>query len=73
MWHVTLGTLLLRAEATSHGDTARQQLRGSSDPQHHPPLTATASHWTAAQSRDTYLADLTTLLDGLLGTGHPRR
>jgi len=71
MWQFTLGTLLLRAEATSHGATVQQQLRGSPDPQHHPTLAATASHWTAAQSSDTYLADLTTLLDGLLGTGHP--
>lgn len=71
MWQFTLGTLLHRAEAISHEATVQQQLRGSPDPQHHPTLYATASRWTAAQKKDTYLADLTTLLDGLLGTGHP--
>ncbi len=71
LWQFTLGALLVRAEAASHGATVQQQLRGSPDPDRHPTLADATSHWTAAQSSDTYLADLTTLLDGLLGTGHP--
>jgi len=71
MWQFTLGALLVRAEAASPGATVQQQLRGSPDPERHPILADAASHWTAAQSSDTYLVDLTTLLDGLLETGHP--
>lgn len=71
MWQLTLGALLVRAEAASHGATVQQQLRGSPDPERHPTLADAASHWTAAQSSDTYLVDLATLLDGLLETGHP--
>ena len=69
MWQFTLGVLLVRAEITSRGTTVQQQLRGAPDPGRHPNLAATAEHWNAAQSRDTYLTDLATLLDGLLRTG----
>ena len=66
LWQFTLGALLVRAGTTSRGPSVQAQLRGAPDPKHHPTLAAAAAGWRTTHGRDTYLADLAILLDGLL-------
>lgn len=71
VWNFTVGHLLLqvgRARARERLDrpTVQAQVRTQVDAGQFPALAAVAPHWKAAASRDTYAADLATLLDGLL-------
>jgi hypothetical protein len=71
VWSFTVGHLLIqlgRARAQERLDrpTVQARLRTQIDSSHFPALAAVAPHWQAAASRDTYPADLTVLLDGLL-------
>ena len=67
MWNFTLGSLLVRAGASSEGPSRQQELRGAPDPERYPMLAAAAAAWTAAHDRDTYREDLGALIDGLVG------
>jgi hypothetical protein len=73
MWEFTLGALLVRAGARAPSTPAgapapsvQARLRGAPDPERYPTLAASAPTWRAIEGRDTYRADLETLLDGLL-------
>src|ERR671922_1690949 len=66
MWNFPLGSLLVRARATSEGPSRQRELRGTPDPGRYPMLAAAAPAWTAAHDRDTYREDLETLIDALL-------
>jgi AcrR family transcriptional regulator len=66
MWNFTLGSLLVRAGASSEGPSQQRELRGSPDPEHYPMLAAAATAWTTAHDHDTYLNDLEALIDALL-------
>jgi hypothetical protein len=66
MWNFTLGSLLVRAGASSEGQSQQRALRGAPDPERYPMLAAAAATWTAAHDRDTYREDLGTLIDALL-------
>lgn len=71
VWNFTVGHLLLqvgRARARERLDrpTVQAQVRTQVDASQFPALAAVAPHWKAAASRDTYAADVATLLDGLL-------
>jgi hypothetical protein len=71
VWSFTVGHLLIqlgRARAQQQLDrpTVQAQVRTQVDASRFPALAAVAPHWKAAANRDTYAADLTTLLDGLL-------
>ena len=68
MWNFTLGSLLVRAGASAEGQSQQRELRGAPDPERYPTLAAAATAWTAAHDRDTYHADLATLIDALLKT-----
>jgi AcrR family transcriptional regulator len=46
--------------------SVQAKLRGAPDPARYPTLAASAPTWRAIEGRDTYPADLGTLLDGLL-------
>lgn len=66
MWNFTLGSLLVRAGASSEATSQQRELRASPDPERHPTLAAVAATWTAAHDRDTYREDLESLVDALL-------
>jgi AcrR family transcriptional regulator len=66
MWNFTLGSLLVRAGATSEGPSRQQELRGAPDAKRYPMLAAAAKAWTAAHDRDTYREDLGALIDALI-------
>jgi AcrR family transcriptional regulator len=66
MWNFTLGSLLVRAGASSEGRSQQRALRRAPDPELYPTLAAAATAWTAAHERDTYREDLGTLIDALL-------
>jgi AcrR family transcriptional regulator len=66
MWNFTLGSLLVRAGASSQGPSQQQELRGAPDPERYPILAAAAAAWTTTHDRDTYREDLTALIDALL-------
>jgi AcrR family transcriptional regulator len=66
MWNFTLGSLLVRAGASSEGPSQQRELRGAPDPERYPMLAAAATTWTAAHDRDTYREDLGALIDALL-------
>jgi len=72
MWNFTLGSLLVRAGASSDGRSQQQELRGAPDPGRYPMLAAAATAWATAHGRDTYRDDLAALIDALLVDGrHP--
>ena len=73
MWNFTLGSLLVRAGASSEGTSQQRELRGTPDPARYPMLAAAAAAWTAAHDRDTYHEDLGTLIDALLAGARPVR
>jgi AcrR family transcriptional regulator len=73
MWNFTLGSLLVRAGASSEGPSKQRELRAAPDPDRYPMLAAAAATWTAAHDRDTYRQDLGTLVDALLASARPRR
>jgi AcrR family transcriptional regulator len=73
MWNFTLGSLLVRAGATSERTSQQRELRGAPDPRRYPMLAAAAAAWTAMHDRDTYREDLGTLIDGLLAEARPIR
>ncbi len=66
MWNFTLGSLLVRAGASSEGRSQQRELRGGPDPDRYPNLARGAAAWTAAHDRDTYRRDLEVLIDALL-------
>jgi AcrR family transcriptional regulator len=66
MWNFTLGSLLVRAGASSEGPSRQRELRAAPDPERYPMLAAAARAWTAAHDRDTYREDLGALIDALL-------
>lgn len=66
MWNFTLGSLLVRAGASSEGPSQQRELRGAPDPERYPVLAAAATAWRAAHERETYREDLGTLIDALL-------
>ncbi len=66
MWNFTLGSLLVRAGASSEGPSQQQRLRGRPDPTRHPHLASAAAAWTTAHGSDTYRQDLEALIDALL-------
>src|SRR3954452_17002671 len=66
MWNFTLGSVLVRAGASSEAPSRQRALRGAPDPERYPMLTAAAAAWTAADDRDTYREDLEALIDALL-------
>jgi hypothetical protein len=66
MWNFTLGSLLVRAGASSQGPSQQRELRAAPDPDHYPMLAAAAAAWTTAHDRDTYREDLGALIDALL-------
>ncbi|MGH2928227.1 MAG: TetR/AcrR family transcriptional regulator [Solirubrobacteraceae bacterium] len=66
MWNFTLGSLLVRAGASSERSSQQRELRGAPDPACYPTLAAAAAAWTAAHDHDTYREDLAALLDVLL-------
>jgi AcrR family transcriptional regulator len=66
MWNFTLGSLLVRAGASSEGPSQQRELRGAPDLRRYPMLAAAAATWTAAHDRDTYRADLGALIAALL-------
>jgi AcrR family transcriptional regulator len=71
VWSFTVGHLLIqlgRARAREQLDrpTVQAQVRTQVDASRFPALAAVAPHWKAAASRDTYAADLATLLESLL-------
>jgi hypothetical protein len=66
MWNFTLGSLLVRAGASSEAPNQQQVLRGAPDPERYPMLAAAATAWTSAHDRDTYRDDLAALIDALL-------
>jgi AcrR family transcriptional regulator len=66
MWNFTLGSLLVRAGASSEGPSQQRELRGAPDPKLYPILAAAAAAWAAAYDRDTYREDLGALIDALL-------
>ena len=66
MWNFTLGSLLVRAGASSEGPSQQRELRAAPDPERYPMLAAAAAAWTAAHDRDTYREDLEALIDALL-------
>ena len=66
MWNFTLGSLLVRAGASTEGPSPQRELRGAPDPHRYPLLAAAAAAWTAAHDRDTYHEDLGALIDVLL-------
>jgi AcrR family transcriptional regulator len=71
MWNFTLGSLLVRAGASSDVPSQRRELRRAPDPERYPTLAAAAAAWTAAHDRDTYREDLRTLIDALLADARP--
>src|SRR5919197_607128 len=71
MWNFTLGSLLVRAGASSEGPSQQRELRGAPDPERYPMLAAAAAAWTAAHDRDTYREDLEALIDALLAAARP--
>lgn len=66
MWNFTLGSLLVRAGASSEAASQQRDLRAAPDPGRYPMLAAAAATWTAAHDRDTYREDLEALIDALL-------
>src|SRR3954453_19187630 len=66
MWNLTLGSLLVRAGASSEEPSPQRGLRGSADPGRYPMLAAAAAAWTEADDRATYHEDLEALIDALL-------
>ncbi len=68
MWNFTLGSLLVRAGATSEGPSQQRALRGSPDPGRYPLLAEAAATWRVAHDRDPYQEDLGALIDGLLAS-----
>src|SRR3954465_5213158 len=71
MWNFTLGSLLVRAGASSEGPSRQRELRGAPDPERYPTPGAAAAAWTEADPRDTYREDLGALIDALLAdAGH---
>jgi AcrR family transcriptional regulator len=71
MWSFTLGSLLVRAGASSEGLNQQRELRGAPDPELYPTLAAAAAAWAAAHDRDAYRQDLGVLIDGLLAGSRP--
>ena len=61
-----VGSLLVRAGASSEGPSQQRELRGAPDPERYPMLAAAAAAWTAAHDHDTYRDDLEALIDALL-------
>jgi AcrR family transcriptional regulator len=66
MWNFTLGSLLVRAGASSEGPSQQRKLRGTPDPDRYPMLAAAAGTWTTTHDQDTYGEDLRGLIDALL-------
>jgi hypothetical protein len=66
MRNFTLGSLLVRASASSARPTRQQGPRGAPDPERYPKRAAAAAAGTEARDRDTYRADLEALIDALL-------
>lgn len=66
MWNFTLGSLLVRAGASSERPSQQRALRASPDPERYPILAAAATAWAAAHDHDPYHADLGALIDALL-------
>ena len=54
------------ASGPAPAPSVQARLRGAPDPERYPTLAASAPTWRAIEGRDTYAADLGTLLDGLL-------
>jgi AcrR family transcriptional regulator len=71
MWNFTLGSLLVRAGASSESSSQQRELRGAPDPERYPILAAAAAAWTSAHARDPYRDDLGTLIDALLAGARP--
>jgi hypothetical protein len=71
MWNFTLGSLLVRAGASSGGPSQQRELRSAPDPERYPMLAAAAGAWTAAHNGDTYREDLAALIDALLADSCP--
>ncbi|MHB1568470.1 MAG: TetR/AcrR family transcriptional regulator [Solirubrobacteraceae bacterium] len=72
MWNFTLGSLLVRAGASSEGRSVQRDLRGGPDPERYPMLAEAAAAWAAAHGRDTYRDDLGPLLDALFVSSSDR-
>jgi AcrR family transcriptional regulator len=70
MWNFTLGSLLVRAAATSERPSQQRELRAAPDPGRYPTLAAVAAAWTEAHDRNTYREDLATLIHALADTRH---
>jgi AcrR family transcriptional regulator len=66
MWNFTLGSLLVRAGASSERPSQQRELRAAPDPERYPTLTAAAAAWAAAHDHDTYREDLSALIDVLV-------
>jgi AcrR family transcriptional regulator len=73
MWNFTLGSLLVRAGASSERTSQQRELRGAPDPGRYPMLAAAAAAWTAGHDRDPYREDLGRLIDALLAGARPAR
>jgi hypothetical protein len=73
MWNFTLGSLLVRAGASSAVPSQQRELRGAPDPESYPMLAAAAAAWTATHDRDTYRGDLGALIDALLADARHTR
>ena len=71
MWNFTLGSLLVRAGASSEGPSQQRELRVAPDPERYPTLAAGAAAWTAAHDHATYREDLAALIDVLLAGATP--
>ncbi len=65
-WNFTLGSLLVRAGASSEEPSQQRELRGGPDPERYPMLAAAAASWAAALDLDSYREDLGALIDALL-------
>ena len=53
MWNFTLGSLLVRAGASTEGPSQQRELRGAPDPERYPTLATAAAAWSAAGGRDS--------------------
>ncbi len=71
MWNFTLGSLLVRAGASSDSPSQQRDLRSAPNPQRYPMLAAAAAAWTAGHDRDNYRDDLEALIDVLLASARP--
>ncbi len=71
MWNFTLGSLLVRAGASSDRPSQQREFRGAPDPDRYPMLAAAAATWTSTHDHDPYCDDLGALIDALLANARP--